>query len=89
SSSEELFQKSPRSLPSHFLLTPLSSSWGNGPEKSLQQITVNSVAGVHLSEPIGSLPFFGPVLSSQAVSQTGDNLPFSSRPLKSRPLAPD
>ncbi|GBN16348.1 hypothetical protein AVEN_43997-1 [Araneus ventricosus] len=36
-SSEDLFQKSPRSLPSHFLLTPSSSSWGNGPEKSLHE----------------------------------------------------
>ncbi|GBM98545.1 hypothetical protein AVEN_149517-1 [Araneus ventricosus] len=52
SSSEDLFQKSLRSLPSHFLLTPSSSSWGKGPEKSLQQITVNSVGGVHLREPL-------------------------------------
>ncbi|GBN67353.1 hypothetical protein AVEN_214364-1 [Araneus ventricosus] len=37
SSSEDLFQKSPRSLPSHFLLTPSSSFWGNGPEKSLHE----------------------------------------------------
>ncbi|GBN04817.1 hypothetical protein AVEN_14038-1 [Araneus ventricosus] len=90
SPSEDLFQKSPPSLPSHFLLTPSSSSWGNGPEKSLQQITVNSVGGVHLSEPLlAPYLFFGPVLLSQAVSPAGDNLPFSSRPLKSRPLAPD
>ncbi|GBM76486.1 hypothetical protein AVEN_233088-1 [Araneus ventricosus] len=90
SSSEDLFQKSPRSLPSHFLLTPSSSSWWNGPEKSLQQITIHSVGGVHLSEPLlAPYLFFGPVLSSQAVSQTRDNLPFSSRPLKSRPQAPD
>ncbi|GBL57914.1 hypothetical protein AVEN_260253-1 [Araneus ventricosus] len=88
SSSEDLFQKSPRSLLSHSLLTPSSSSWGNGPEKSLQQITVNSVGGVQLSH-YWLLTFFGPVILSQAVSQAGDILPFSSRPLKSRPLAPD
>ncbi|GBM05176.1 hypothetical protein AVEN_197731-1 [Araneus ventricosus] len=41
------------------LFNSLALLLGGGPEKSLQQITVNSVAGVHLSEPIGSLPYFG------------------------------
>ncbi|GBM62062.1 hypothetical protein AVEN_144281-1 [Araneus ventricosus] len=90
SSSEDLFQKSPRSLPSHFLFNSLVLLLG---ERSRKVSPTNHRQFCRWSPPlraiIGSLPFFGPVLLSQAVSLAGDNLPFSSRPLKSRPLAPD
>ncbi|GBO32591.1 hypothetical protein AVEN_168981-1 [Araneus ventricosus] len=62
---------------------------GGTVQKASPRIPVNSVGGVHLSEPLLAPYLFGPVLLSQAVSQAGDKLPFSSLPLKSSPLAPD
>ncbi|GBN15924.1 hypothetical protein AVEN_56361-1 [Araneus ventricosus] len=62
---------------------------GGTVQKAFPRIPVNSVGGVHLSEPLLAPYLFGPFLLSQAVSQVGDKLPFSSLPLKSSPLAPD
>ncbi|GBM45689.1 hypothetical protein AVEN_98737-1 [Araneus ventricosus] len=62
---------------------------GGTVQKASPRIPVNSVGGVHLSEPLLIPCLLGPFLSSQAVSQAGDKLPFQSLPLKSSPLAPD
>ncbi|GBM02049.1 hypothetical protein AVEN_209743-1 [Araneus ventricosus] len=62
---------------------------GGTVQKASPRIPVNSVGGVHLSEPLLTPYLFGPFLLSQAVSQARDKLPFQSLPLQSRPLAPD
>ncbi|GBN04911.1 hypothetical protein AVEN_221380-1 [Araneus ventricosus] len=62
---------------------------GGTVQKASPRIPVNSVGGVHLSEPLLAPYLSGLFLLSQAVSQAGDKLPFQSLPLKSSPLAPD
>ncbi|GBN56987.1 hypothetical protein AVEN_68468-1 [Araneus ventricosus] len=62
---------------------------GGTVQKASPRISVNSVGGVHLREPLLAPYLFGPVLLSQAVSQAGDKLSVSSLTLKSSPLAPD
>ncbi|GBL96981.1 hypothetical protein AVEN_66090-1 [Araneus ventricosus] len=62
---------------------------GGTVQKASPRIPVNSVGGVHLSEPLLAPYLFGPVLLSQAFSQAGDKLAFQLLPLKSSPLAPD
>ncbi|GBM85894.1 hypothetical protein AVEN_144321-1 [Araneus ventricosus] len=81
-------EKSLRSPSSLFLLTPIVLLLGSGQQAS-PRIPVNSVGGVHLSEPLLAPYLFGPFLLSQAFSQAGDKLPFQSLTLKSSPLAPD
>ncbi|GBM48272.1 hypothetical protein AVEN_98022-1 [Araneus ventricosus] len=86
------FQSSSKNLSFSILALPFNSHrppTGGTVQKASPQIPVNSVGGVHLNEPLLAPYLFGPFLLSQAVSQAGDKLPFSSLPLKSSPLAPD
>ncbi|GBN96558.1 hypothetical protein AVEN_76601-1 [Araneus ventricosus] len=79
-------QKSPSSLslltPIVFLLWERSTGLSTNPRQFCRWSPPQRAI-------IGSLPFLGPVLLSQTVSPAGYNLPFSSRPLKRNPLAPD
>ncbi|GBM80757.1 hypothetical protein AVEN_10623-1 [Araneus ventricosus] len=84
-----LFRKISPLHPRSSLFNPHLLPTGGAVKKASPRIPVNSVGGVHLSEPLLDPYLSGPFLLSQAVSQAGDKLPFQSLPLKSSPLAPD
>ncbi|GBN65005.1 hypothetical protein AVEN_57016-1 [Araneus ventricosus] len=79
----------PFSILALLFLILIFSPLGGAVKKASPRIPVNSVGGVHLSEPLLAPYLFGPFLLSQVVSQAGDKLPLQSLPLKSSLLAPD